>query len=102
MPEPISDASRELGQRIRARRIELACSQEEIAHLAGMNVSNYGKIERGRGNPNFYTIVQVAAVLEIDPGTLIAGLSADSLPDRLRPFTAADFVKERRARRGHD
>jgi transcriptional regulator with XRE-family HTH domain len=52
MPQPISDAARILGERIRERRIALACSQEEIAHLAGMNVSNYGKIERGLGNPN--------------------------------------------------
>jgi transcriptional regulator with XRE-family HTH domain len=95
MSQPISDAARILGERIRDRRLVLACSQEEIAHLAGMNVSNYGKIERGLGNPNFHTIVLIAAVLTIDPGSLMTGIGKGSLPPKSRAFTAADFVRER-------
>lgn len=98
MPQPISDAARILGERIRERRQKLACSQEEIALLAGMNVSNYGKIERGLGNPNFHTIVLIAAVLTVDPGTLMAGIGQASLPPKARAFTAADFVRERTER----
>ncbi|HEY0261129.1 MAG TPA: helix-turn-helix transcriptional regulator [Lacisediminihabitans sp.] len=100
MSQPISDAARILGQRIRDRRIKLSCSQEEIAHLAGMNVSNYGKIERGLGNPNFHTIVLIASVLSIDPGTLLQGIEGSSLPERKASFTAADFVRERQHRVG--
>jgi hypothetical protein len=52
MPAPVSEASRLLGERLRAARLRAACSQDEIANLAGMNVANYGKIERGLGNPS--------------------------------------------------
>lgn len=98
MPEPISEATRILGERIRIRRVKLACSQEEISHLAGMNLSNFGKIERGLGNPNFNTIVRIASVLGIDAAVLVAGIGADSLPDLAETYTAADFVRERRRR----
>jgi transcriptional regulator with XRE-family HTH domain len=100
MSQPISDAARILGERIRERRQKLACSQEDIALLAGMNVSNYGKIERGLGNPNFHTIVLIAAVLTVDPGTLLAGIGKSALPPKTRAFTAADFVREREERSG--
>ena len=95
MTQPISEAARTLGERIRARRLRLSCSQEEIALLAGMNVSNYGKIERGIGNPNFHTIILIASVLTIDPGKLLAGINGSDLPQRKQAFTAADFVRER-------
>ncbi|MCU1514088.1 MAG: family transcriptional regulator [Microbacteriaceae bacterium] len=98
MPVPLSDASRVLGERVKDRRTRLALSQEEIANLAGMNVSNYGKIERGLGNPNFITLVRIAAVLGIDPAVLVQGLGAASLPRKIQAFTAADFIRERRER----
>jgi len=98
MPQPISEAALILGERIRIRRTKLACSQEEISYLAGMNVSNFGKIERGLGNPNFHTIVRMASVLGIDPLVLVAGIGVESLPDLAETYTAADFVRERRRR----
>lgn len=99
MPQPISEAARILGERIRIRRIKLACSQEEISNLSGMNVSNFGKIERGLGNPNLHTIVRISSVLGIDPAVLVAGIGVETLPDLRETFTAADFVRERRRRR---
>jgi transcriptional regulator with XRE-family HTH domain len=98
MPQPISEAAQILGDRIKDRRTKLALSQEEVAHLAGMNVSNYGKIERGLGNPNFHTLVRIAAVLGIDPGALIQRIAATALPERIETFSAADFIRERRER----
>ncbi|MHC5797021.1 helix-turn-helix domain-containing protein [Lacisediminihabitans sp. FW035] len=98
MSQPISEATRILGERIRTRRLKLACSQEEIANLAGMNVSNFGKIERGLGNPNFHTLVRIASVLGIDPALLVVKIGADALPDLEKTFTAADFIRERRRR----
>lgn len=63
-----------------------------------MNVSNFGKIEHGLGNPNFHTIVRIASVLGIDPAVLVAGIGVESLPDLAETYTAADFVRERRRR----
>lgn len=98
MPEPKSDAAVTFGERLRDQRVHLAVTQEEVAHLAGMNVSNYGKIERGQINPRFYTIVRLAHVLEMDPGTLMRGISGDYLPESQRRLTAQEFVRERLSR----
>lgn len=98
MPEPSSEAARVLGSRIRDERLRLGLSQDDIANLAGMNVSNYGKIERGIGNPVLVTIVRLAVVLGIDPAVLVQGLGAGHLPDGQEAYTAADFVSERRRR----
>lgn len=98
MPQPLSDAARILGDRIRDRRLKFALSQDDVANLAGMNVSNYGKIERGLSNPTFHSIVRIASVLNTDPGELVSGISGDSLPEAVTIFSARDFVRERTAR----
>lgn len=98
MPEPTSAAAHLFGERIRDERLRLGLSQDEVAHLAGMNVSNYGKIERGIGNPVLHTIVRLAVVLGVDPAVLVTGLGAEHLPPVLEAFTAAEYVAERRAR----
>ncbi|HEX3680436.1 MAG TPA: helix-turn-helix transcriptional regulator [Galbitalea sp.] len=99
MVEPVSEASRLLGGRLRDLRLKAACSQEEIANLASMNVSNYGKIERGLGNPELHTLIRLATVLGVDVAELLAGIKADALPEKRRVFTAREFVRER-TRRG--
>jgi transcriptional regulator with XRE-family HTH domain len=80
MPEPKSEASHILGSRLRARRIELSLNQEDVAHGAGLNVSNYARVERGHGNPTFYTLVRLAKVLLLEPGQLLSGLTLEHLP----------------------
>jgi transcriptional regulator with XRE-family HTH domain len=99
MTEPLSDAARVLGERVRDARLRLGLSQEEIANLASINVSNYGKVERGLSNPTFHTVVRIASVLTIDPGELLVGLTAKQLPDLPPSFSAADFIRERDKRR---
>ncbi|KQO84240.1 MULTISPECIES: helix-turn-helix domain-containing protein [unclassified Frigoribacterium] len=99
MPEPTSTAARIFGDRVREERQRLGLTQDELAHLAGMNVSNYGKIERGIGNPVLHTIVRLAVVVGVDPAVLVTGMSAEHLPPVLETFSAADYVKERTARR---
>jgi transcriptional regulator with XRE-family HTH domain len=94
MPEPKSEASWILGLRLRERRRELAFNQEQVAHLAGLNVSNYARVERGHGNPTFSTLVRLAAALEVDPGALLAGLNAEQLPPTRDTYTALDFRRE--------
>ena len=99
MPHHLSEAARILGERIRERRLTFAISQDDVANLAGMNVSNYGKIERGLSNPTFHTVVRIAAVLGVDPGSLLEGLDESTLPRTAETFTARDFVRERTKRR---
>lgn len=90
-----SAAAQILGARLRERREGLKLSQEDVAHMSAMHVSNYGKIERGRANPNLHTLLRIASVLEVDPGVLIAGLSGDMVTARPHKLTAAELIRAR-------
>lgn len=98
MPRYLSEAARVLGERVREHRLTFALSQDDVANLAGLNVSNYGKIERGLSNPTFHTVLRIASVLGIDPSVLVQGLDSSTLPPTVETFTARDFVRERRIR----
>ncbi len=76
-------------------------SQEDIANLADMHVTNYGRVERGEANSELHTIVRIATALNTDPGTLLAGLYGDGmLPDRERAYSVADFLAARKQQEG--
>jgi transcriptional regulator with XRE-family HTH domain len=92
MPEPKSEASRILGVRLRHRRRELALNQEAVAHLAGLNVSNYARIDRGHGNPTFHTLIRLATVLGMEAGELMTGIDARQLPPTRDGFAALDYL----------
>lgn len=79
-------------------RLALGMSQEDIANLAEMHVTNYGRIERGEANSELHTIVRLATALDTDPSELLAGLYGEGmLPDRDRAFSVADFIAARKA-----
>jgi len=98
MAESHSRAASILGERIRLARGALGLSQESVADLAQMHVTNFGKIERGVANPSLHTIVRIASVLGVDPATLVGGIGGDQLPVNVRVLTAAEFMRERRSR----
>jgi len=95
MIEPLSPAARIFGERIRRARLELGLSQEAVAELAQMHVTNFGKIERGTANPSFLTVLRIASVLGQELATLTDGITAEHLPDELGVLTAADFIRAR-------
>lgn len=72
-------------------------SQETVAHLADMHVTNLGKIERGQANPRMTTIVRIAGVLDTDPGKLMSGIGLDTLPD-VDHVTVRDVIAELKRR----
>ena len=73
-------------------------SQEDIANLADMHVTNYGRIERGEANSELHTIVRIATALDVDPAILMSGLfGTEMLPDRSRAYSVADFIAAKRA-----
>ena len=74
--EPISAATRQFGERVRARRLELGKSQEELAKDSTLHWSYVGQIERGQRNPTLHNILKLAEVLGMDPGDLVRGLRA--------------------------
>lgn len=91
MLAPKSEASRLLGLRLRERRLALALNQEDVALRAGLNVSNYARIDRGRGNPTMYTLIRLAAVLQLELGELVTGLAVEQLPPTRDGYIAIDF-----------
>jgi transcriptional regulator with XRE-family HTH domain len=76
MPEPLSPATAELGQRVRARREALGLSQEALAQQAGIHWTFLGQVERGRRNLSLHNLLKVAAGLGVDPAELVQGLHA--------------------------
>jgi transcriptional regulator with XRE-family HTH domain len=78
MPEPLSDATRLLGERIRARRESLALSQEALAHRCGVHWTFLGQVERGRRNLSLHNLLKIANGLGVDPAELVRGLAPPS------------------------
>jgi transcriptional regulator with XRE-family HTH domain len=74
--EPIFEAARILGARIRARRAELGISQEGLDARTGVHWSYLGQVERGQRNPSLRNLLRIAAGLEIDLAELVRGLPA--------------------------
>ncbi|MBL4675683.1 MAG: helix-turn-helix transcriptional regulator [Mucilaginibacter sp.] len=52
-----------MGRRIRELRISRNLSQEKLGNLAGIAVSQIGRIERGEINPTLSTLVVIADAL---------------------------------------
>lgn len=74
MPQPLSQATRLLGERVRARRRELGLSQEAMAHQIGIHWTFLGQVERGQRNLNLHNLLKLARGLGVEPGDLVCGL----------------------------
>ncbi|WP_104128153.1 helix-turn-helix domain-containing protein [Cryobacterium sp. Y57] len=97
MLEPKSEASRLLGLRLRERRLALGFNQESVALLAGLNVSNYARIDRGHGNPTMYTLIRLATVLQLELSDLVTGLALEQLPPTRDSYIAIEFRRSQNA-----
>ena len=60
-----------LGAAVRARRLEIGVSQEDLASAAQVERSHMGKIERGEHMPNFVLLIRLAKALQLTPGQLV-------------------------------
>jgi transcriptional regulator with XRE-family HTH domain len=76
--EPVSEAASTFGARVRARRLELGKSQEQLAEASDLHWSYLGQVERGRRNISLHNILKIAEVLDVDPGDLVRGLKSPS------------------------
>lgn len=101
MADPTSEAVRIFGGRLRDRRRELALSQYDVAHDSSVDLANYGKLERGIGNPTLSTILRLSVTLGVAPESLLDGLvDRGLLPEGTRLFTATEYLREAARRRG--
>ena len=71
------------GAAVRALRIERGIAQESLAHLAGIERSHMGKIERGEHVPTLPLILKIARALKCSSAhlmTLTEAKLAESAP----------------------
>ena len=59
-------SSRQIGERIKARRRELRVTQPHLAELAEVSVNTVCKLERGQGNPTLDVLLRIAEVLGLE------------------------------------
>lgn len=74
--EPMSEATREFGERVRARRHQLGKSQEELAQESSVHWSYLGQVEWGQRNTTLHNVLRLVEVLGVDPCELVRGLRA--------------------------
>ena len=67
----VVNISQNLGLNIRARRKELAISQEELARRCNIDRSYMGQIERGTANPSLVVIDAIAYSLVVSTSELL-------------------------------
>lgn len=72
----VAKQAREMGDRVRARRIALRMSQEDLGEVAGLHRTYIGHLERGGVNASLLNILKVSAALDIDASELVTGLAA--------------------------
>jgi transcriptional regulator with XRE-family HTH domain len=77
MPRVASEAAAFVGRRIGDRRRTLAVTQDELAAQSGIDSSNIRAYENGRALPNIQSLVRIAVALQVQPGTLIDGLTLE-------------------------
>ena len=68
--------SETIGQRLRARRVELGLTLAQVAEKAALSLPYVSNLERGRGNPTLEALGALARALDIP----LAGLVGDSGP----------------------
>jgi transcriptional regulator with XRE-family HTH domain len=73
-----------VGERVKARRLELGWSQRHLAYVAKVATSYISLLEGGHVNPGLNTLADIAFALGINMGAL----TADLLPRDLRGLRA--------------
>jgi transcriptional regulator with XRE-family HTH domain len=64
IPDPVT-LQGDLGEQIRRLRAERGLTLEEVAGLSGVSIGSLSQIERGKGNPAFFTLTKIAHALGI-------------------------------------
>ncbi len=75
--------ARAFGAAVRAARVSAGIAQEELAHVAGVERSHLGKVERGEHMPTLGIVLKVAKALGVNASDLVRDTEA-SLPKAYR------------------
>ncbi|MDD1014327.1 helix-turn-helix domain-containing protein [Pseudomonas rubra] len=66
--------AKDLGQKIRERRISIGLSQDALAYACGIDRSYMGRVERGEVNLTVEKLYRIAFQLKCQPHTLLPRL----------------------------
>jgi transcriptional regulator with XRE-family HTH domain len=83
-----------LARAIRARRLELNLTQEDVAFEAGISPRHYQQLESGAGNPTYRTIFVVSRVLDSAVAELLDPAHRAKLQRRRATRKPARFARE--------
>src|SRR4051794_6317640 len=61
----------DLGEQVRRLRQERGLTLEEVAAKSGCSVGSLSQLERGKGNPAFFTLVRIAHALDVPVARLL-------------------------------
>lgn len=61
----------DLGEQIRRLRVEQNLTLEEVARRSGCSLGSLSQLERGKGNPAFFTLVNIAHALDVPLARLL-------------------------------
>lgn len=84
-----------IGQRLRARRVELGLTIADVAERSGLSLPYVSNLERGRGNPTLDALTVLARALEVTLAALMGddedandplGIALASAPRSLLQF----------------
>lgn len=64
----MNKCSKYYGNYIKEHRLKMGLSQAEVAEKLGLSQVAYGRYELGKREPNFDFIIEIARILEFDPG----------------------------------
>ena len=77
----IAEQTKALAERIKTLRKEkTSYNQEAFALYIGMDRAQYSRVESGKLDIRFSTILRVCRGLDITPSELVAGINIDSIP----------------------
>ena len=78
---------KDIGKRIRRKRIETGWCQEELAEKVDLSAPYIGMIERGKKVPRLETFVEIANVLEVSADELLCGVVDHGYEIRMSEYT---------------
>src|SRR5579872_3879014 len=67
----MANGNETIGQRLRARRVELGLTLAQVAETSGLSLPYVSNLERGRGNPTLEALGSVAKALDIPLASLV-------------------------------
>jgi len=68
------DPLRRLGANVRSIRHERDLTQEQLAHVCGLSLSDVGRIERAERDPGVRVLVRLARGLDVTVAQLLDGI----------------------------